>query len=65
MTFIEIHNTYLHGKYFLLWLHNDLIFLTPQQQSTVLSASSDSQVCRRMPLLEAVHYAQADVAFFG
>ena len=41
ITYIGVYNLYLHGKYFLSALYNDIVCLAPPQ-STLLFVSSDS-----------------------
>src|SRR5215510_3052339 len=59
VTYIELYNTYLHGTCFLSALYNDISFLISPQSTLCLYLVT--QVHKRMPLLEAVHYAQTNV----
>jgi len=59
VTYIGVYNIYLHGKCFLSALYNDIICLAPAQ--SVLLFCLLTQVHKRMPLLEVVHYAQTNI----
>jgi hypothetical protein len=63
VTYIGVY-TYLHGKCFLSALYNDIIGSRRHSQRFSLCRLV-TQVHRRMPLLEAVHYAQTDVTLLA
>jgi len=56
--YIGVYNTYLGGKCFLSALHKDVL---PHATTVNTTLCIVTQVHTCMPLLEAVHCAQADV----